>query len=46
MSSTESWIRAYASVTDLSDYGPGILEELAMAYEAGYAQAIKDKEET
>jgi hypothetical protein len=46
MNAKEAWISAYAAATDLSDFGPGILEELEIAYEAGYGQAIADKEET
>lgn len=38
----ERWARELANERDLSDYGPGIHEELVEAYLAGAGQAQRD----
>lgn len=38
----EKWAREHAATHDLSDYGPGIEEELIAAYLAGSAQTQAD----
>jgi len=38
----EKWAREHAAENDLSDFGPGIEEELVKAYLAGSAQTQKD----
>lgn len=38
----ERWARKHAQENDLSDYGPGIEEELIAAYLAGSAQTQRD----
>jgi hypothetical protein len=38
----ERWAREHAAETDLTDFGPGIHEELVAAYLAGSAQTQRD----